>query len=482
MIKNKLHRHTSIYFIGEVLIFAGGFISFPIFTRLLTKEEYGIMNLISIAMLLAESISSLGLRHAALRFNDSNDENFRTYYSTLFFGSFAFAIVGTIAVYLIVYLLALAGLINDMTRHVFFLAALLIIARVMTKIIGSIYRVKENAIMATLTMILNKYAGMFLSIYLVAIYLLGVWGFYLGLVIGEIAMTILAVYLLIKSYGAPALTQYQTSKLREMSAYGIPMMLSGFAAYILTMVDRYMIAFYESAEQVANYSVPYNLCTYISAAIVTAFQSSLLPIVMNSWNNNRMDEVHSNMQNVIKSYMFISIPVIFGVVALGADMLRFMASDKYADTSNLIVYFILSEIIFGFVSPVMIGLQFEKKTNTILKITFFAALLNFCLNLVLIPLFSLQGAAIATLLSIITLLAMSGYESFKYYKITFPWLTIFKYLLCAIIMYVMLLFTRAEISRSLLVTVPSGMFVYGLAILAIDKEVRTFAVRLYRRA
>lgn len=477
ILRNKLFKQTSIYFIGELLIFAGGFFSFPIFTRLLSKEEYGIMSLISITLLLVETVSSLGLRHSTQRFFSENQgDEFNKFYSTVLYSSFLFSIAGTTAIILAVGLLSLTGQIQEILFHMFLLASLLIVARVMTKIIASIYRVNENATIATSIMILNKYAGMLLSIYFIAIYYYGVWGFYLGLVLGEITIVVIGMYLIAKHIGIPSLSHFSRGKLREMTTYGFPMVLSGFASYILSMGDRYVIAYFESPEQVAEYSVPYNLCTYIISAIVTAFQYSLIPIIMNSWNKNDFEDVKYQMQNVIKSYAFITLPIIFGIIAVGDELISLLASDKYTHTSGLLAYFIVAEVLYGFYTPLIIGLQFYKKTTVLIKITVMAAIVNIILNIILVPIFSLQGSAMATLISIILLLAYGSFESFKYYKPSFPWLTIAKYFTCALFMFIGINMVKNHFGLGLAYLVIIGSVMYGIAILLIDNEFRKFAL------
>lgn len=67
----KLIKQTSAYMIGESLILIAGFISFPIFTRILSTKDYGMMNLVGISLSLVEAFSSVGLRHGSQRFYDS---------------------------------------------------------------------------------------------------------------------------------------------------------------------------------------------------------------------------------------------------------------------------------------------------------------------------------------------------------------------------------------------------------------------------
>lgn len=478
-IPNKLLRQTSIYLIGEILITAGGFISFPIFTRLLTKEEYGIMSLISISLMLVETLSSAGLRHSTQRFYSQYEgQDVIRFYSTVIYSSILFSLAGVMLVILSVETLSFFGLIDDRILHLFLLSVILIFARIITKIVASLYRVQENALKATLLMILNKYSGMFLSIFFIAVYYYGIWGFYLGLVIGELVVVFYCFVLVYRDFGELPLC-INKEILKEMVTYGVPMVISGFATYVLSIADRYIIAFFESSEQVANYSVPYNLCTYISSAIVTAFQYSMIPIVMNSWNKGDLKDVDYHMQQVVKLYSFIAFPVVFGVISVGAELISFLASSKYKETSDLLVYFILAVMLHGFYTPLVIGLQFNKKTFLLLKITLIATLLNIVLNFIFVPAIGLYGAAIATLISIIVLLYMGGVKSYKYYKLKMPWASIAKYMLASILMYLIIyIFKSNKIIDGLISMILLGSVTYIVFLSVVDNDVRRVIIQL----
>lgn len=63
-----LLKHASNYTLGNGLMILAGLVSFPILTRVLRVDEYGLMSLIATALLLLVGIGKLGMQHATLRF------------------------------------------------------------------------------------------------------------------------------------------------------------------------------------------------------------------------------------------------------------------------------------------------------------------------------------------------------------------------------------------------------------------------------
>ena len=56
------------FFAGLGLVQLFGFLTFPILTRALTKEQYGVMSLVTTTMMLAVAVSKAGLSNGIIRF------------------------------------------------------------------------------------------------------------------------------------------------------------------------------------------------------------------------------------------------------------------------------------------------------------------------------------------------------------------------------------------------------------------------------
>lgn len=204
-VTRRFIKLSSIYLVGEIVIMAAGFLSFPIFARILTKQEYGVMNLISMSISLLGILFSAGLRHSSQRFYSEYEvgNKYQQFYSTTVYTTLFFGIVGTIVAVSISKTLLWLGLLASASSKLLTIASSLVAIRLLTEIIGCLYRVREKAYTYTLFAVLTKYTGMFLSILFVFGYTYGLVGYYSGLILGEVA--ILAVYsiVLVRDMGIP---------------------------------------------------------------------------------------------------------------------------------------------------------------------------------------------------------------------------------------------------------------------------------------
>ncbi|MDL1876531.1 hypothetical protein FBQ85_15375, partial [Cytophagia bacterium CHB2] len=94
-------RHSTHYSIGEILILLSTLVSFPITTRIFAVHEYGIMNLISNALLVLVACAKSGLQNSVVRYYDEYAENkhpqdLPVFISTLLLGGMALALMFTL--------------------------------------------------------------------------------------------------------------------------------------------------------------------------------------------------------------------------------------------------------------------------------------------------------------------------------------------------------------------------------------------------
>ena len=88
----KLLMHLKNYSLGSILVTGAGLISFPIFTRLLSTDEYGLLSLIAVTITFLVAIGKLGLQNPIVRFySDAESEkdgwNLDKFYATVVYRS-----------------------------------------------------------------------------------------------------------------------------------------------------------------------------------------------------------------------------------------------------------------------------------------------------------------------------------------------------------------------------------------------------------
>src|SRR5687767_13246022 len=98
----KLFAHTSAYTVGSLLTTMAGLISFPIFTRIFSVDEYGLMSFISATLLFLVGFAKLGMQHSTVRFHGDTrvgdlEVTPTTYYSTVLLSMAVSAVIAAAA-------------------------------------------------------------------------------------------------------------------------------------------------------------------------------------------------------------------------------------------------------------------------------------------------------------------------------------------------------------------------------------------------
>jgi O-antigen/teichoic acid export membrane protein len=474
----RLLGHTSIYAFADVILMAGGLISFPIITRLLTKEEYGTMVLISITIGMITSLAGLGLNHSTLRFHSEygGTKEFRKFYSTLIISSFASGLAFTVFSLVSIKFLSIFHTISFDLFKFFSLASFLIIIRVMFDITGCICRASEQPWIFSFFAILTKYFALGLIILFLSIFSLGLFGYYFGLAIGELTVLVAFWFFFIRQIGF-SFKQFSLPILRKMTAYGFPLVMSGFAALILLSSDRYLIGYFLTKADVAIYSVACSLSSYTTGILLGGFQFGFLPLIMKEWNRGAREETHLEIQRVIRLYFMVALPLVAGLCIVGQQIIVMLASEKYAQAFYVLPYVAIASMLNGLFGPLTLGFLFYEQTGKIAILMAQAAILNVLMNLVLIPSIGLYGAAISTLFCYLLLLIVSSIKSSKYFRIKIPWHPILLYVICILLMYFTLKGFIALYPRSHLFTqIGIGTLSYVSFLFVLDKKLRRVTI------
>ncbi len=461
--------------VGEILIMSAGLISFPIFTRIFTKEEYGVMSLVLMSIVIAELLFNFGLRHATQRFSSFYEKQgqYTLFYSTVLWTSLVLGLLGTIFTFAMGQVLTSSEIISSSIGLAVSVSSFLIIIRILTQVLGSLFRAKGQAKEYVIFAVFTKYLGMTLAVVFVLFFHMEVQGFFLGLVIGEAIVLIPFCYYTIKKISFP-LFSCSIPMLKTMVLYGFPLVIVSLSSVILSSGDRYIIAYFSTTAHVAAYIVPYNLCLYVQDIIISSLQYAVIPLLVNEWEKNGALRIPQKISNVIKLYCLISLPVLFGLCAVGEEVILFLATEKYTESSYLIPYIAIGILFQGLITPLTLPLLLYKKTTTLLKITLAVALANIILNLIFVPRFGLLGAAVSTFICYGALVIVGAYLSNKLIEIKMPWTDIIKYILCAALMYfVVKEFGLGYLDLNLFLLILLGGTVYLCLLISIDTQVRT---------
>jgi O-antigen/teichoic acid export membrane protein len=213
----------------------------------------------------------------------------------------------------------------------------------------------------------------------------------IGTIIPIFLSSLLALWIMLKK---KELGKFSVSSLKDILLIASPLVLHYLAQDILSQSDRLFLNQYYTSKEVSVYSLVYSL-SFLLTVICVAFDSAYIP-----WLYEKIDKKDFiKTGKVLTAYsLFLSL-LVTSLCLIGPEILYVFGGDKYTSGSNLIPI-LASTVIALMFYDIYSSLEFYyRKTLIASLITAAAGGINIGLNAWLIPIYGMNGAAVATLIS-----------------------------------------------------------------------------------
>ena len=176
-----------------------------------------------------------------------------------------------------------------------------------------------------------------------------------------------------------------------------------FAIFVLNLVtsiyanlDKVMVGFLKDNESVGYYTAATTI-SHIFLTAITSLGIVMLPRLSNLVKQGDMESFNRLAKKSYKFIVIMSFPICGGLIVLAPCLIRFFSGEGFTPAISTLQ--IISPIIIAIGISNLIGLQILYplgKIKIVTISTLVGAIINFSLNLLLIPKFAQNGAAIAT--------------------------------------------------------------------------------------
>ena len=393
-------KHATIYGVVAILDRSLGLLLIPLYLSRLTPVQYGIAELTMVFSAMMAVIAPLGVQHATGRYlvyeSYSKDRVIGTSYvfiliSLLIFGTVLFSLSPFITVLLL-----------DSTEYslVFNLGVGIFMATVLGNYLAELLRIENRSIYLASLKLLMSIIKLSSICYLVLARSWKSEGILLGHLMG---LSIPAVL----SFGyLPFIRKFDPVLLKQYLRYGMPMVFHKLASNLLSSGDRFVLKFLLGLEAVGIYSLAYKVGNIVGNASMPV-QAAYTPFVF-----READSKDGPRKLMIGGSLYALYTSAIGCcVMLLAPLLVewFSKSPRFLRAIDLVPLIVLGAFFHICYAITSFGIALREKTKYFPIITILSGLVNIILNLILIPLVGIYGAAIATVISYIIMWQM-GYR------------------------------------------------------------------------
>ena len=396
-VSRRLLLKTSFWYTLSMFVTrAIGFITMPIFTSLMTKEEYGNFSVFAswqAILLTVCSIDLYGTLNRA-RFDYVEKKSFSSYVtSSLVLGSI---VTGVVCVLYVLF------------PHVFD-RFFLIDRKYMTVMFAYLFAVPALNMFQTTQRLSYKYklsatisigVALLSPVFAVILVLLMKNDRLYGRIIGQYApYTILGVVFYI--YYLCQSRKIKVSNWAYALRIGIPLVFSYLGSRILLQVDTIVLKHMCTAEQVGTLSVSHST-SHLVLILVQTLNLSWAPWFYDMLKRKNYPEI----RKLYKIYLWIMVAFTFVVLLIGPELVHFLGSGKYSESAYLLPANILCGV-FTVLTTQFVNLEtYHKKPEYAAILTGIVAALNIVLDIVGVKLWGYMAVCYTTIVCQILLITL----------------------------------------------------------------------------
>lgn len=407
-ISQKYTKAGLMYLFGNIFNKGVAFLTVPIFTRILSADEYGIVNTYTATVGILSILIGMSL-HMSIRtaFIDYLEE----------IEDFMRSIIMLVITSLVIFLSVSFAIIIVFNLNINLTIMVLCILHGSSSAIITNYStylmMKFSYKKRTLILVLPNLISVLLSVF--AILVLFNTNRYMGKIIPTALTTTIFALVIIIRYVWNKEKKISTKYWRYAMGISLPIILHALSLNILNQSDRIMITTLKNSAETGIYSLIYNF-SMIANIFIISIEGIWVP-----WFTKNISEKNIRQINEKAVYYIDVISLaILGIILVSPEVLRLLAPQEYWIGISIIPPIVLSSYII-FIYTMYVNVEhYHKKTKHIALNTIIAATTNVILNYIFIPQYGMYAAAATTLLSYLISLVLHYNFSKKIERDLFP--------------------------------------------------------------
>lgn len=383
--EKNLAKNTIIITIGKISTQLITFFLLPLYTGILSTEEYGAVDLLNTLVSLLLPIVTFQVEQAVFRelieVRGKKDKESRIISSAVI----------TVIFQCIVYLIIFALISPFINNHYKFFLATNVVANIFLSLLLQIARgFGDNKKYAFASFISALSTIVFNVLFLVVIKL-GANGMLLGTMLGQIVATIY-LFISLKLYKYLKVKDYKKEVIKSLWKYSLPLIPNAISWWVFNASDRVIASAFLGVDQNGILAASLKF----SAVFITfynIFNMSWTESISIAIKDDDVSDYFNKMFNIVLR-LFTAMAV--GMIACMPFVFPIMINEKFSAGYGLIPISIvgsLFNVVVGLISVIYVA---EKNTKAIASTSIVSAVINIIVHLVLIKFIGLYAAVIST--------------------------------------------------------------------------------------
>jgi O-antigen/teichoic acid export membrane protein len=388
----RFFSNATLYGVGSALIRVGGLIVMPLYWRVLSPEDFGLIALSQIVIQLLASVLDLGMSGSIQRhFFEWKAEERPRHLAAVWSFSLSFSFLVCVLLTLIAN--PIRGLFStDMSLDLVYFGVWIAFFQNFGLLPFSLCRIREQLPLFSI-MSIGQFVIQTVCILIFIFPLkMGYRGYLWGTLSGSVFYSLFSLIFIVREIRFP----WKWFHLKEAMAYALPTAPAGILEGLGGVVDRFFLQRFVPLDQLGLYSLgrqfgqAYNF-------FVSSLKNSWVPLVYRMVAE-RVDAAKV-LGRLATYYLIVLMVPALAISMLAPDLIRWIGNPKYYGIEPYVPAFVASYVLYGIGHIYGRGLDLAKKT----QYYWIVYAVNFALNLLLLwywaPRYGTWGAVAALLVA-----------------------------------------------------------------------------------
>lgn len=396
----RIARGAGIVFAGTTISMLFGFLSVVVIARVFSRAEYGVFSLALTILSVLLVIATLGFPNSLPREVAFYREKEPSRIGSLILTALVIVLLTSLAVtlFLVSGSVYIAQVFNE--ERLIYALKIVSLALPFSALTGTFVAISQGFGRVREKVYFQNLLYPFLWFSLVGIGVIVKVEFYYVFVAYVVAQMI-AFFALIADVFRLGLFKLGSIDLKlgkELVMFSVPLMFTGIAGFVMTWTDTLMVGYYKTSEVVGLYNSATPLAKLLPIFLTSA-GFIYPPLATALYAQGKIEEL-KRVYQVLTKWIFLATLPLFAMMFLFPEAtIGFFFGAKYLEASRA-----LQILALGFMFHVLLGLNglslvVIKESKFVMYSTLISAVVNVVLNVLLIPTYGIEGAAIATAIS-----------------------------------------------------------------------------------
>jgi len=390
MTRNKILGYA-VGPIGAAMI---GFITLPIITWFYSVEDVGRISMLQVVVSFSILLFCLGLDQAYVREYHEHKTKPKLLKTALLPG-FILSLFVFITIFIIDTQLISKWLYNISSTYLSIISIACFLLSLVSRFLSLILRMEERALAYSMSQLLPK---ILFLVFILSTVWLGLTKDAYNLITAHM-LSILAIFLVFawntrKEWLGSLKYQIDLKELNKLLVFGLPLVLSGLAAWGLNVMDKLFLRGMSTFLELGVYSVAASIAG-VAAIFAGIFNTIWAPMVYR-WVSEGVDlvKIDEVSEHLLAAIYFVAV-----LSGLFSWVLPYFLPPEYAAIQYLVTACMLGPLFYTLSETTAVGIAIARKTKLSMVASIGAMLINMVGNYLLVPKMGAVGAAISTAFS-----------------------------------------------------------------------------------